>query len=473
MKKHFRAVLIFAAFLIFVNFVSAQSTPTTVPQEVDSLWKRNVEPWLSLHLWKLKPYDAGHFLMVPLHAAFYYDNEEWINQFAQHFDSLTINYDEITESHLHRLQYFYLVSRFLVLAQSNGYQNIIPKSLFEITELVLEQIWWQKPAWQWAQTDFETLRQRAIWKLSSDTTFSIHIGDDYRDNKLKINDLTFNRTLVDTFNTQIDSAFWYNFEKSNKQFYKENIAGKTYQRLIIDEDLFCFAIAADLINYRENSGQNILYFLRDIRNLTYWIMQERITRQANGGWLFQQGIYWNHPDYVYAGHQQTSDGLQPLPVFNLGQDILHFHRFPLWLQSFQQSWNECLPEYSYYQNLRETLVTQIFDKVLIPPTDTLQMYIANNYVCGTNGLYRWNYKSLDKNTGYEPYQGTHAIYLGWYSFLPTPKMKDVYASILPYFPLSQELQEQFMFTQQGKQNKVVNMGFYELIARLIVKMKTP
>lgn len=86
------------------------------------LWDKTIMSYLQDDLWTTtNAYDAGHFLMVPLHAAFKSNEEQWQKQFAEHFKRFVNEYyknnDHIVKSRLDRLQYLYLASQFVVLSE--------------------------------------------------------------------------------------------------------------------------------------------------------------------------------------------------------------------------------------------------------------------------------------------------------------------------------------------------------------------
>jgi len=66
-----------------------------IEQKTLNLWKRTVAPYLMDDLWNAQNiYDAGHHLMVPLHASFYFEQKEWQNQFADHFKRFVDAYEK-------------------------------------------------------------------------------------------------------------------------------------------------------------------------------------------------------------------------------------------------------------------------------------------------------------------------------------------------------------------------------------------
>ncbi len=77
----------------------------------NELWDSTVAIHLKEDLWKdIFIYDAGHFLMVPLHAAFEFDKKEWQIDFYNHFQRFSKNKDSISEGRLNKVHYYYLLS---------------------------------------------------------------------------------------------------------------------------------------------------------------------------------------------------------------------------------------------------------------------------------------------------------------------------------------------------------------------------
>jgi len=391
-----------------------------VNSEDKCLWNETVEPYLKDPLWLERDiYDAGHFLMVPLHAAFLNNQKLWQNQFAQHFQRFVKAYPEhVAKGRLNRLQYFYLASRFLVLATKKGRQDLIPSQLPSILYAEIRDLWQNSPAWQWSRDPFlGGIRERVLWKLN------------HKDVK------------------------------------------KSYYRAIIDEELFTFAIAADLRTYERLSEIKNSPMLTDILNVAYRVFQQEVVPQQGGGWLFQPGGVWtDHPDYAYAGHKEKIPGMKPLPVPRIAGDSSHSHRFPLWLTSLAEAYPSGSKERLLYNNLKKGLEKQLSNKVLVPPTKDFPGYRMRNFMDGRTGVYRWGYKTQGKNNGYGPYELSGTLILGWWAFLGTSRVQQVYRDIARSYPLPPDVGTVYKGPGTSRERTLLisdyDSGFRELIVRL-------
>jgi len=154
-------------------------------------------------------------------------------------------------------------------------------------------------------------------------------------------------------------------------------------------------------------------------------------------WLFQPGVWIDHPDYAYSGWSEIKPNLKKKPVSGIAWDTSHFHRFPLWLISLQKAYKEEPEKAKFFQELRKGLAAQFFEKVLVAPSTEFPNYRTNNFMDSYNGIYRYGYPTLGKGRGYGPYELSGTMLLGWWSFLPGENVKNVYCYISSRFPLSE------------------------------------
>src|ERR1700679_351169 len=191
-----------AAFLIPLLAVPSVRHDSSLPiphqsqdaDEIHQLWSAAIEPMLPRAVQSPnEAYTDGQELMVPLHAAFHLRDDAWERGFADHFFRLASNPSVLPAVVLSRLEYLYLASEFLVLAQQNDRQDLIPPGLPDLLFSNVQNYWRVAPAWQWGQKPFSGgIRERILWKL------------------------------------------------------KNHKVEKSYYRAIVDDDLFLLAIAADL-----------------------------------------------------------------------------------------------------------------------------------------------------------------------------------------------------------------------------------
>ncbi len=415
--------------LIVIIFFLASCAPLSFWNRGDDfqrerrLWRKTVEPYLQLPLWRTGSiYDAGHFLMIPLHAAFQLGESSWQQEFARHFEKFVEVYPrEVAAGRLNRLQYFYLLSRFMVLAGQAGRPELVPPALPDIVQGELERLWSGEPAWQWGRPPFPGgMRERLSWKLEQKAT------------------------------------------------------RRSYYRAIIDEELYVFAIAADYCSYRGLEGEPVPAFINEVLDVAYEVFQQRAAWLPDGGWLFQPGVWDDYPDYAYAGCLKKKKGLQPSPVHGVATDSSHSHRFPLWLSSLAAADSSSAGRRKgYYLELRRGLAKQFFLKVLLPPTADFSAFRLTNYMDGSNGIFRWNYPTQGEGRGYGPGELSGTLLLGWWTFLQIPEIRDVYRDIARQFPLPATVVALYLGPDTSRQREPLvkgenpyRNGFYELICRL-------
>jgi len=216
------------------------------------LWDKTVAPYLQKDLSSdAESYDATNFLMLPLHAAFELGSAPpaWKMQFSDNFALWAADGYPEASNHLNRLQYLYLPSRFLVLSYRHQQKNLVTSSLPNALFAQVRDLWLTLPAGQWNHADFSGIKARLQYKHSL-----------------------------------INPA---------KSFYQG----------IVDEDFFLFAIAADLKAVRNMAPSEHPEWdpvLDDILASAHQVFGEYGVLEPDGGWLMQPGVYWDHPDYLYA-----------------------------------------------------------------------------------------------------------------------------------------------------------------------------
>lgn len=399
---------------------------TAVSDRDEQLWNTTVSQYLKEQLWTDKEsYDAGSYLMVPLHAAFVLQQEDWQEQFAMQFELFAeTSQTDIAASRLNRLQYEYLASRFLVLAAQHGREGIVPTALFSKVAADVSDLWETEPAWQWGRSPFQGgMRERVQWKLSHRKT------------------------------------------------------APSYYAAIIDEELYVFAIAADLSAYQRLTGCQSprTETLHDVL-ITANKVFSTVVEPTDTGWLFQPGIWSDHPDYRFAGNASKHD-VKPSKVTDIAEDTSHSARFPLWLTSLAQAYAPGSPQREFYVGLKAGLASQFFSKVLVPPTAEFSGYRTNNFMDGRNGLYRWGYATQGPANGYGPYELSGTLTLGWWSFLGGPQITSVYRTMASKWPFAPEIVKLYVGpnTSRARNPLVVDPdsyrnGFRELLMRLGAKI---
>jgi len=149
---------ILALIIVLVLLPSSISNALGQSDERDEeLWQATFAIYLADPLWiERDAYDAGHYLMVPLHAAFWLKNEAWIedfhNQVVRFLEEDEKDFDELNT--MTKLQYLYFLSRYLFLAESGNNRNLVPQALPDFIDSKLGMIW-------------KLLRDQLILKLES------------------------------------------------------------------------------------------------------------------------------------------------------------------------------------------------------------------------------------------------------------------------------------------------------------------
>lgn len=395
-----------------------------------ALWNATVAQHLSYDLWTERDaYDATHVLMIPLHAAFERNEPTWQQQFAAEFQRFTVSgVGQMCFSHnrLTRLQFYYLVSQFIVLAQRTGHQALIPAGLVNALYDEVTNVWRYIPAWQYAQADFPGgVRERLQWKLD---TLSV---------------------------------------------------AKSYYRALIDEDFYLFALAGDLRTYERLSGTHHPRspLVAEILDAAHRTFIQEVVWQGDGGWILQPGAWTDHADYQYAGWLTMTVGMPPNPVPGISPDSSHTHRLPLFLTSLVDAYPDDAPEKQTYEHLKRGLEQQFFTHVLVPPSAESPAYRLTNFMDGWNGVYRWGYVTLGGYQGYGPYRLSGTLTLGWWSFLDSTRSRDLYTQFAAQFPLSPEIRAAYNGPTSTRPIAPIlyepyTNGYKELLARLASK-RTP
>jgi len=104
-------VILFLSILTEIVTVASENQLTEIDSNYEEmLWNNTVKNYLNSPLWKDNYiYDAGHFLMVPLHSAFNSGNREWITEFIEFVNRVIFAYTngEVSQKRLARLQFFF------------------------------------------------------------------------------------------------------------------------------------------------------------------------------------------------------------------------------------------------------------------------------------------------------------------------------------------------------------------------------
>lgn len=195
---------------------------------------------------------------------------------------------------------------------------------------------------------------------------------------------------------------------------------RSYYRAIIDDELFAIASAANLLfSVDSDSDRDVL--LNAVR-LGERIFRDEVRELPDGGWLVQPGAFRDHPEYANHG----------TPVEDVAWDSSHGHRLALWLRSLEGAAHGA-PRDLFSDRLR-SLDLLFRTRILVAPSSDAPWYRTNNFMDGRNFAYRAGYASIGDN-GYPPFGLSGTLLLGWWSFLGTLEVRDVFATIAEQYPL--------------------------------------
>ncbi len=291
-----RRALIGNAALTPLSLFHSEMPPSLRPQSersneerVKSLWERLMRPFLSDPQWVDDfAYDAGHALMIPLHAAYSATAEEsWTADMLHHtklLGSAIRDGAKLSNNRIALQQYLYVFTQVFtqqaILQRDTGREDLIDFDLMQRIEGIQAALWTREPAPQWDRKPFDNMYERILWKENiTDPPFS---------------------------------------------FY----------RAIIDEEFFNFAIAADLCNL---FGDDTSVEAREAVKVADRLFERYGNHTDEGGWLFQPGVWWDHRDYAYAGYSEPSHDMRPRPIKGIATDTSHSHRFARWLLSLRDA----------------------------------------------------------------------------------------------------------------------------------------
>ena len=413
------------AALFTLSIVASAPAQAEPHARLDELWNATVRPFLRDPLWRAEyAYDAGHHLMVPLFAAFTMPRRDWQHDLATHYARFVADSPALAAGRLDRLQYLYAASWFAVLAHDSGRADLVPARLMTILRRDIESAWSGEPAWQWGRKPFPGgMRERLRWKLAT------------RD------------------------------------------VQRSYYRAIIDEELYLMGLAANALVLERAAGRPAPV-LEEILCVTAETFRSEVRWGADGGWLLQPGVWRDHPDYGAARESERvpnpkalAAGFLRLP--DVGTDVSHSHRLPLWLASFWRAAGRGSSEEQLFTRLREGLAIQFTTRVLVPPSEYFPTFRTRNFMDGANGWYRWGYRTLGSNAGYAPFALSGTFLLGWWSLLEDPLVRHAYADVARAFPLSCLVLETYCGPATSRRRHalvddaaVFTNGFRELLVRL-------
>ncbi|MGE0284114.1 MAG: hypothetical protein AB7P20_26350 [Rhizobiaceae bacterium] len=317
---------------------------------------------LSEKLWtKRDAYDAAHFLMIPMIDAYERDDTATMESFRGLVGRYLDEQSQPDLGLLTELQFSYLISRFAAVeATKSGCTALVRKTRDRLTRDVTGAL--LAPAWLWTMPDFPNMFDRADWKLA---------------------------------------------QKATKP---------SYLRAFFDEELFAFAISADLTVVARACDEEPAAVIGKAVELGRHIMLAEGQFQ-NGRWQFQPGVWRDHPDFAYAGNTMFGPGLEKNPVDGIGGDSSHASRLPLIIDSLICASPKESAARKKLEEVRIGLTKSFLDDVYMPPSRTFPAVRLTNYMTGHNGVYRYSYATVGPGGGYGPFGLTSTFNLGWWAML--------------------------------------------------------
>ena len=350
---------------------------------MQSLWTQSVSGYLADPLWiERDRYDAGTRMMMLIQGAFEFDQQPWLTQLADHYRRAAGFDHSRISSGLNRLQYFYSAAEFIRLAVETGQPELVSDELVSILYAEIADAWLRTPAGNWFTT-FPGVRERVLWKL----------------------------------------------DNTNVRY--------SYFRAVHDSTLMVMAVAGNLSAYERLHSGSTAYtsLLNDILEVAHQVYEQEGVFLVDGSWIFQPGVWQDYYTYQYAGYDAVVAGTRPAAVPGIGEDSGHASRYPVLLQSMASAYHSGTPENTFYQQLGNGFRQLITSRVLVAPDAESSTYRLTNFIDGTNGVYRWNYPTLEGNSGIMPYELSSVLLHGWYGLMGGERIHVAYQTLSSQFPL--------------------------------------
>jgi len=358
--------------------------------------------------------------MLPMHYA-YQNNKRFDKDPRKAFDvffhNLSNEFDpNDISSFTTKSQFLYFTTQFLKLKSEQGRLEEFQK-LYNLITSELVNIWMTAPAFHWDKSlNFTGVRERLIWNLSEpDTSYS-------------------------------------------------------HYRAVLDEDWFIMASLSDISVIYKNQQNNLNFDIDELNQIVEKIFS-RFSSYHDNYLYIQKGVWWDHRDYRYVGHDSISEDMEPKTISDIAIDSSHSHRMPLWLLSFADSDTE---NSDFYKGLLAEMKNTFENKVFEQKNDNGYKYLLmNNFMDGNNGVYRYNYETQGDGSGYEGFQLSGTLFIGYYSFLNSDLYRDSLRSMSNSFPLKQKVLDFYVGpnTSRFRHPKFewpayFENGFAELYARI-------
>ncbi|WP_412481689.1 hypothetical protein [Pseudomonas asiatica] len=372
------AIKIVALAFSFLTALSGYASPDlvdpkssgTVISEIGSSseeWRKTISLLTREPLWKARDaYDASHVLMTPMHFAFAVGDTKGVKEFEYLMDRFARQ--ELPGGQLNQAQWMYFVTRYLALRVEFNYPlNAVDSYLAQRTSNWLHNRWLYEPSYQWGEIPLTGIKSK----------------------------ITF--------------------------IQKKSEWPLSYYPAITDYELFLFSAASDLRFIYEKQQEKILIdpqvkeSIKEMQSAGITTILERGTFTSDGGWLFQPGVWRDHPDFRFAGHTDLKTNLEEKRVPNISEDSSHSHRWPLFFRSMIAASDSKDKNRKLLLKAYEGFSNQFTQKVVIVENGSI---LLKNYMDGSNGIYRYKYATIgsNDNLGYGPSSLSGILGLSWYPF---------------------------------------------------------
>jgi hypothetical protein len=239
-------------------------------------------------------------------------------------------------------------------------------------------------------------------------------------------------------------------------------------------------MAADLWAVAGTLEPGARELLEDARGLGVRVFASETRWTDDGGWLFQPGVWHDHPDFVYAGRSQIEPAMEEARIADIAGDTSHAHRLPVLLESLRSAFAPEEAGRRFYDSLRAGLERQFVGRVLVEPDHSFPAPRTTNFMDGRNGLYRYGFHTLGEGHGYGPYELSGTLTLGWWSRLPGRRIRRVYRDLAASFPLREDVVATYSGPATARPRPALcaepaafTNGFRELLINLAATLEPP
>jgi hypothetical protein len=187
-------------------------------------------------------------------------------------------------------------------------------------------------------------------------------------------------------------------------------------------------------------------------------------------WTWQPGKMTDHDDFKYAGNPQIADNLQEKKVSSISLDSAHFYsKWPLFFLSAEKSSMD--DDKIFFKNAIDGLIANLFKNV-VTKNEGECVVRFNNYIDGTNGVFRWNYNNNGTSTGHSEYALSYTPFFSSLALLDNQEISSLYKNIASYYPYSTEKRKKY-FWSRGLEDERLLIMLSEKQPSNIVKGEKP